>query len=346
MKLLQGAGYETSLFGKTHLHEGPGDLRQYEARLRSYGFDVSNEVPGQLDTWDHDSHWSAELSRAGLLAAYRAQVHPRYKNRVELQAPVLPYELNPDVYIADKTIDHINRAGPAPWFCWVSFVGPHPPRSADKAFARNYDSTELPPPANARAKNLSPALLENIRRDYAASVSLIDHQIGRLHQTLADTDQLKNTYIVFTSDHGEMNGDHGKLGKHVLFDGAVRVPLMIAGPGIQARRSNALIELFDVGATINELATGQNKFGSAVSFCHLLDETSADSHRHWVLCQYGERYMIANERYKLIVDLELLPVRLVDRTGDPDETRNATKDHVLIVKEMLAALKQKLAYQA
>ena len=66
---------------------------------------------------------------------------------------------------------------------------------------------------------------------------------------------LENTVIAFSSDHGEMLGDHGIYGKHVAYEASERVPLLFAGPGItKARTSHALVELEDVNPTLCELA--------------------------------------------------------------------------------------------
>ena len=69
-----------------------------------------------------------------------------------------------------------------------------------------------------------------MRRAYAASVSVIDREVGRIIDTLEARGALENTWIIYTSDHGEMGGDHGMMSKCVLYESAVRVPLLVRPP--------------------------------------------------------------------------------------------------------------------
>src|SRR5262249_58944728 len=97
-----------------------------------------------------------------------------------------------------------------------------------------------------------------MRRAYAANVSVIDHQVGRILAALDDRDVLDNTWVIYTSDHGEMAGDHGHMSKCVLYDGAVRVPLLVRPPAGAGACSGAavddLIEHVDVPPTIRDAA--------------------------------------------------------------------------------------------
>ena len=66
---------------------------------------------------------------------------------------------------------------------------------------------------------------------------------------------LDNTYIIYSSDHGEMLGDHGLYTKSVAYEASLRVPLLVAGPGIAGNQiSDSLVELIDLNPTICELA--------------------------------------------------------------------------------------------
>ena len=92
---------------------------------------------------------------------------------------------------------------------------------------------------------------------YYAMVELIDHNVGRLLDHLEESGQRENTLFIFTSDHGEMLGDHGLISKGCRFyEGLVRVPLIMALPGRfrDARRCEALVELIDIAPTLLDLA--------------------------------------------------------------------------------------------
>lgn len=100
-----------------------------------------------------------------------------------------------------------------------------------------------------------------MRADYAGNVTLIDDQIGKLIEAVKLRGEWDNTVVVFCSDHGEMNGDHGLIMKNQFLNGAVRVPLVLRAPDTlknhaRAAVSSSPVELFDVGLTLVELAGG------------------------------------------------------------------------------------------
>ena len=97
--------------------------------------------------------------------------------------------------------------------------------------------------------------IRGMRRSYAADISVIDQAVGDMVGALARTGVLDNTWIIYTSDHGEMAGTHGLLSKCVLYEPAVRVPLIVRPPG-DAHHAvvDSLVEHLDVPATVREIA--------------------------------------------------------------------------------------------
>ena len=86
-------------------------------------------------------------------------------------------------------------------------------------------------------------------------ISLIDECVGNIVKQLEDLGQLENTMIVYSSDHGEMLGDHGLMAKFNFYRSSVQVPLIIVPPGgSNERTSEALVELVDIGPTILDAA--------------------------------------------------------------------------------------------
>ncbi len=86
---------------------------------------------------------------------------------------------------------------------------------------------------------------------YYAKVSLIDDCVGRVVAALENRGWLNDTWIVFSSDHGEMLGDHGLMAKKVFYDGAVNVPCIFRPPsGGAGWQSNALTDHLDITATL------------------------------------------------------------------------------------------------
>eukprot|EP01069_Polyplicarium_translucidae_P012493 Polyplicarium_translucidae@DN5257_c0_g1_i1.p1 len=69
-----------------------------------------------------------------------------------------------------------------------------------------------------------------LRAQYFANVTLVDNQLGKIFEALEESGQADNTIIVFTSEHGEMGGDHGMLEKRSLYEEASNVPFLMYGP--------------------------------------------------------------------------------------------------------------------
>ena len=160
------------------------------------------------------------------------------------------------------------------FFLAYGLYRPHVPFVAPKAYFDLHEKTDfsipesddsflqtLPKPAalSLRSKeeqiNIESEKASYIKRAYYATTSFVDAQIGRVLTKLEETGLDKNTIVVFTSDHGFHLGEHGHWQKQTLFESATRVPLIIAGPGIEndIDNVNAPVELVDLYPTIMEL---------------------------------------------------------------------------------------------
>jgi arylsulfatase A-like enzyme len=174
---------------------------------------------------------------------------------------------------------------------------------------------------------------------YWAQIELIDENIGRILKALEKSGQRENTVIIFTSDHGEMAGDHGLNKKGCRFyEGLVRVPLIFSWPGHikQGLRIGALVELVDIVPTLLELTglsvpdTIQGK--SLLSI--LKGKADPDKHREFVRCVYykvlqgPESYatMLRNRRYKIVNYHGHDLGELFDLKKDPYEFNNLWQD--------------------
>src|SRR5258706_12562209 len=96
---------------------------------------------------------------------------------------------------------------------------------------------------------------EVIRRhlaDYYACITCLDHHLGRIFDCLKELGQLDNTVIIFAGDNGLSLGEHGLMGKQNLYEyGGMRVPLVIAGPGIARAKRDTFVYLYDLFPTIS-----------------------------------------------------------------------------------------------
>ena len=110
-------------------------------------------------------------------------------------------------------------------------------------------------PAPNGVNEYSPAINQTIRQNYTAMCENIDRVIGLYLDKLAGKGELENTIVIFSSDHGEMLGDHGLWGKIVPYQPSASVPLIVSGPGVrQGTTSSALVSLIDLTASFLDYA--------------------------------------------------------------------------------------------
>ena len=339
---IRNLGYRTSLFGKTHLHTHEGDFREKEDLLHAWGLDDVDEIGGPRASATTMSHMTAMWDEKGLLDGYRADVADRFANKPYVVRPSsLPLEDYYDIYIGQKAKGYLESySREEPWFCWVSFGGPHEPWDTPELYASMYDPRSMPEAIAKEQNNPSrpqgfadeisngkwcPAFEEGevgaMRANYAGNVTLIDDQIGEILNVIEARGDMDNTIIAFTSDHGEMNGDHGLIYKMNFYDGSLRVPLMVRVPnGKGGIVNNSLVENSDLGPTLVELAGGSLDYQQfAESFADTLD---GSAHREDGLSEILGEFMLINQDWKIALNNHGLAYLLFDRKNDPLETRN------------------------
>jgi arylsulfatase A-like enzyme len=200
-----------------------------------------------------------------------------------------------------------------------------------------------------------------VKASYWAMCDLIDEQVGRMIQTLEETGQLDDTIIIFTSDHGEMLGDHGIYLKGPFFyEPAIHVPLIISWPGwVLPRRSKALVEVIDITQSLLDAIGMPHHPGmQGRSLWPMLNgEVDCDHHRDDVYCEYynampwhqnptAQATMVRTRRYKLIAAHGLDEGELYSLEEDPKETRNLWYDpeSLALKADMLKRLCDRMAW--
>ncbi|HSG39508.1 MAG TPA: sulfatase-like hydrolase/transferase, partial [Thermoanaerobaculia bacterium] len=280
MQAVERAGYRTSLFGKTHLHPHEGDLRDRVHLMHAYGLQVVDETTGPHASVHVLSNMTQSWREQGLWDRYREDVVDRVNSKRHVARPsVLGAEHHYDVYVGRQAASYLaDLDDRQPWFCWVSFGGPHEPWDAPEPYASLYEHTDIGQPvprlegheqvrgllrrgfdSSYYSPPLRPDEVRALRTNYAGNVTLIDEQIGNILEVVRNRGELERTLIVFTSDHGEMNGDQGLIYKANFLDPVVQVPLIIrppAGDASGGRELSTVAELMDVGATIVDYAGG------------------------------------------------------------------------------------------
>ena len=343
-KLIRDQGYATSLFGKTHLHGSKCDFIEREDYLHGYGFDTVNEITGPHASCHSRSYMTDLWQEKGCLDAFIADMKKRGKTPRAYPSPV-PLEYYYDVYVGNCGAEYLqNYQGDKPWFCHVSFGGPHEPWDTPEPYNKLYDPAAMPPP-DPRMQDVNPdrprgytdelfakekiqcneAQAAEIRADYCGGCTLIDEMIGKIIDTIKARGEWENTIVLFTSDHGEMNGDQGFVNKRNYFHGALNIPLIIRTPETIAqggRVCDDLVSLLDVGPTLTELSgchIDYVQFGK--SLCAAL--TGCDpAPRDYVLSELCGEVMYCDSEWKCVLNRHGEIYLLFDRQRDPKEQQN------------------------
>lgn len=156
-----------------------------------------------------------------------------------------------------------------PFFCYVAFTSPHDPRTPPPAFQYLYDPAKISLPKNFLPQHpfdngdmnvrdeklfqrpLTSSMMKNDIANYYAMISEMDAQVGRILAALEKNGLRENTVIVFAGDNGLAVGQHGLLGKQNLYEHSIRVPMIIAGPGIpKGAVYNGFNYLSDIAPTL------------------------------------------------------------------------------------------------
>jgi choline-sulfatase len=320
---MAGAGYRTCFSGKWHIQTDHGKVFSQVRNFRNGGMPKDGQnayfrpVEGQPDPWD-----AADPKEGGFWAGG--------KHWSEV--------------IADDFKAFLADGDPRPWFMYLAFNAPHDPRQAPREFLDRYPLSRIKVPANflplyphrqamgaakgLRDENLAPFprttfAVQTHRREYYAIVSHLDAQIGKILDALEKSPAAANTYIFFTADHGLACGEHGLLGKQNLYDASVRVPLLVAGPGVPAgKKSGAPVYLQDAMPTVLKLAGAE--VGEDIDFQDLRPHWEGTGKpREAVSGAYMDlQRMIERDGKKLILYPKAKVARVFDLRADPDEMRD------------------------
>ena len=330
---LRAAGYRVAGVGKFDLHKDISDPATLwweldgSRLLAEWGFTDGIDSEGKLDgsrsyraAGGPRGPYLKMLHERGLAQRY-VQEHAARREHLGGYVTALPDDAYGDNWVAGhalRVLRELPRA--APWFLQVNFLGPHDPFDVTAAMRARWERVQFPlPHANEHPDR---AALLRARQNYAAMIENIDSWCGRLLDAVAARGELRNTIVVYASDHGEMLGDHGRWGKSTWREAAVRVPLLAAGPGCaQGAVSNALVSLHDLAATfLDYAAAAPPPAMDAVSLRPLL-EGRRRRHRPVAVAGMAGWRMATDERYKLVLDPAHPPL-LFDRSADPLEERD------------------------
>jgi arylsulfatase len=359
MGAIHDAGYRTSLFGKTALHRRGPDIRKFEHVLNSYGLDDVDEIRGPRASVDTICHMTARWESLGLLKPFQEDMKSRAgKNKTLVRPSPLPLSEYYDVYVGQQAKNYLrDYKRDQPWFCGVSFAGPHEPWDTPEPYTSMYRAENMPEPLHrpsTRDKGPTGELdrkfaetanekidARELRASYAGKVTLIDDQVGEILNAIEERGELDRTIILFTSDHGEMNGDYDLIYKSNFLNPAVRIPLIVKTLQTKASSRDGEIldtpvELFDAGPTLADFAGAKIKHPQfAKSFLPIVRDPAVE-HRAFAVSEFVHETMYLDQEWKLMLNRADEPYRLFDAKNDPAEQKDliGQTEHASLIADL------------
>ena len=314
------------------------DGRNY---LELWGFSDGIDNSGKWDGYSAYSNgnvcpYYAFLEEKGLAEIHMDDFTKRRGKNFENTDPTqLPDEAYADNWIAGNGLELIRTAPSGkPWFLQVNFNGPHDPMDITNSMKNRWRGITFPQPNGC--EKFTPEKHVQIRQNYAAMIVNIDRWLGVYIEELKNRGELENTLIVFSSDHGEMLGDHNRWAKTVPYQPSAGVPLVIGGSGVRKG------VVCDAPATTLDLTATFLDYGG-IPVPDDMDSRSMKPflegklawHRDYVRSGLGPWRMVFDGRYKLVRGFDKMerrvdakkpvqeePVLLFDRKVDPLENTN------------------------
>lgn len=344
-ELLAAAGYEVHYHGKWHV--GRDHLQVYQQRADVFGHDLSayrgylqerNLAPASTPNSKVDRY-------TGL--SYEPWLLDEYMARARAEGHTMPHDNEAGLldvpedntltaWTAQKTLRLLHNAPREPFAVTCSFLQPHAPLLAHPRYAALYPPENMPIPEAEFSFESDPPAPEHVPLDsrgvgafrslYFALVHELDTGVGRLLNALDETGLAERTLVVFTSDHGDLLGEHRTFSKAKFFEGCLRVPLLLRWPG-----------MIPPGRVISAPASSIDLAPTLLDFAGLLTPTECDgrSLRPVMEGQAFERDMAFSElksgaclrsarwKYFTVWDKEFL----FDLEKDPRELVNLAAPH-------------------
>ncbi|MGH3447107.1 MAG: sulfatase family protein [Nocardioidaceae bacterium] len=323
-RILADTGYDCGLIGKFHLAPCAGGRTEPRGddgfRMFEWAHDPTHTSPqNRYQQWLAEHHpdiyseyrttvdrqaWDSEAGNQARGALYLDTVRP---------------EAHYSSWVANQAIEFIRadeRSSDQPFFLVANFFDPHHPFGAPPQYRGLYDATQLPRPiggvtelagkpeaqlsySRSSYAGTSPGFqdyssteLQELIANYYGMVSLVDAQVARILEALVDAGASEDTLVIYTSDHGEMLGDHGMVLKGpMMYECAVKVPLLMRWPAIvpPGTRIDALTQTIDLTSTVLHAAglTQAMPWVQGEDLVPLTRDPQAPA-RNWALVEYRD----------------------------------------------------------
>ena len=340
MHRLRGQGHTVTAIGKLHFRSGEDDNGFSEEILPMHLHEGKGAIRNLLRGYDAEpacadgARWKLYAERSGI-----GETHYQDYDRD----------------ITAKTIEWLRarRRSEKPWALYVGYISPHPPFTVPKRLYDLYPVDAMPLPVRHRPGDRPehPAMrymrdlagwldmtdermLKRVAAGYFGLLTHLDEQLGAVMKEVEALGLLESTRVVYSSDHGELFGAQGIFGKKNLYEGAVGVPLIVAGAGVpQGRVSRQLVSHVDLFPTFVEGAgathTNEDSDLPGVSLWPAIG--GRDDLARPVFAEYhaqGSRagaFMLREGDLKLVYHVGM-PAQLFDLAADPDEAHDLVEE--------------------
>lgn len=363
----RNAGYHTQAIGKMHVYPERSRLGFDDVILHDgYLHHARREHRQDFRFFDDYVPWLRRQHGVGAEEEYFD--HGVNCNSVVARPWDKPERIHPTNWLATQAIEWMHRRDPTkPFFLYLSFHRPHPPydppswafehylhqpptEAVHGDWLHHWEQFRRENDTQAAYTTLPPELLARARAGYYGHMTHIDQQINRILESLADFGLLENTVTAFTSDHGEMMGDHSMFRKALPYEGSARVPLIIQDPRHElaspGRQVDQVVELRDVLPTLLDLAgvdIPDSVDGQSLA-AYVRGEPSPPLGREYL---HGE-HVYFDQSIQWVTDGRIKYVwgsaegveQLFDLEADPTESHNlsASEQHAELLKEWRAKL--------
>lgn len=361
--VLRDHGYNITMWGKVHAGAGLDQLGNYDVDA----FKGVSQVGQAARAWTRAT---------GVVR--KSQNPTKWLHRpTDLRAPAPGHHDYDTAEMCSQLLQAGLFRSTTPRFLYCSFTIPHPPYQTNSTYffavpplgdlaVPKYVSEKEMHPADvyaAKAKGtwgldeVRPALIENFRRIYFAMCVETDKLLGQILSALRKSGSDKDAYVVMLSDHGDHALENRQWQKSSMLEGSVRVPFILAGPGVRPRRIHQVASLHDIYPTILDIA------GIPPREKHLIGESllpAAQGHgrkKFHAVAEYHDSYsrtgmyMVRQGDLKYIYHAPLLsgeqwPPQLFNLSVDPWERANIAKDHPKMVQHLQGILRSEIDINA
>ncbi|MGB2864072.1 MAG: sulfatase-like hydrolase/transferase [Sedimentisphaerales bacterium] len=324
-RVLQDNGYETGYAGKWHLDGTPKP--GWVKPDRSMGF-------ADCCFMFNRGHWKKIVEQ------------PQGNPEVSPYKVIGDRETYTTDWLADKTIEFVEKPRTKPFFYMVSLPDPHTPFTVREPYMSMYDPEEMTVPNTFEESSTGGKdrdAMKVKKAHYCGLVKCIDDNVGRILASLSDKSILDDTIIVFTTDHGEYMSEHGLYGKNQWYRTAYQIPFLVRWP--KKISAGTVVEQFVTNVDVQQTLLGlmgiepsgreQGRDASPLLRGEKIEWKDEAMIHHSSLEAAG----IFTPKYELVLKSNGRHM-LFDRLNDPEQTKNlcGKPEYSDIMRELAARI--------